>query len=80
MRTILLATLVAGVVGLLGVSGASAAPVSGPSIRDAVQVTDQVTQVGWHSRYRSHWRWGSRGYYHGAHRSHWRWGSRRYWR
>ena len=37
---------------------------------------------GWHSRYRSHWRWGSGGWgygygwgWHGRYRSHWRWGS-----
>jgi hypothetical protein len=60
MRTILLATLVAAGIGLLGASGASAAPVSGTSIRDAMQISDQVTQVGWHGPRRSHWRWGSR--------------------
>ena len=71
-RKILLATLIAGGNGLAAAPAATAAPISGPAIRDAATVIDQTTQVG-HSRYRSHWRWGSRG-------GHWRYGSRRYWR
>jgi hypothetical protein len=59
MRMILLATLIAAGIGVLGASGASAAPANGISIRDALQITD-VTQVGWHGWRRSHWRWGSR--------------------
>ena len=71
MRTILMGVLAAAGIGLLGASGASAMPVNGLSTKDTAVVTDQVTKAGWHSRYRSHWRWGSRG-------GHWRWGSRRY--
>jgi hypothetical protein len=73
MRKILVATLIAGGVGLTAVPGATAAPLSGPAVRDAATVVDQTVPVGWHNRWRSHWRWGSRG-------GHWRWGSRRWWR
>jgi hypothetical protein len=71
MRKILLAALFAAGVGILGAPAVSAAPINGAAIRDAATVTDQATQVGWHNRHRSHWRWGSRG-------GHWRWGSRRW--
>jgi hypothetical protein len=61
MRRILLVTLVAAGVGfVVAPPGASAMPIGGAAIRDAAVATDQVTQVGWHSRWRSHWRWGSR--------------------
>ena len=76
MRTILIAMLAAAGIGLLGTSGASAVPANGWAVHDAAVVSDQVTKAGWgHGRYRSHWRWGSRGGGHG------RWGSRgRWWR
>ncbi len=69
MRTILIAMIAAAGIGLLGASGASAMPLNGLSTQDTAVVTDQVTKAGWHGRWRSHWRWGSRG-------GHWRWGSR----
>jgi hypothetical protein len=71
MRSILIAMVAAAGIGLLGTTGASAMPVNGLSTMDTAVVTDQVTKTGWHGRYRSHWRWGSRG-------GHWRWGSRRW--
>ncbi len=47
---------------------------------NATAVQGQVTQDAipvYHSRYRSHWRWGSRHRWgHNRYRSHWRWGSR----
>jgi hypothetical protein len=49
-----------------------------------VQTVDTKTAVekiydDWHSRWRSHHRWGSHGYdYHGRWRSHHRWGSHHY--
>jgi hypothetical protein len=70
MRKILVATLIAGGIGFAAAPGATAAPISGPAVRDAATTIDQTTPVG-HSRHRSHWRWGSRG-------EHWRHGSRRY--
>ncbi len=42
----------------------------------AVTVNATVQKVGWHSRWRSHYRWGSRGGWHNRWRSHHRWGSR----
>jgi hypothetical protein len=59
MRKILLVSLFAAGIGVMAAPCAYAAPVNGAAIRGAV-VTDHVTQVGWHSRRRSHWRWGSR--------------------
>jgi len=74
MRAILLAGAAALGIGLLGASGASAAPANGIAIDRSAAVVDQsVQQVGFHGRWRSHWRWGSRG-------GHWRWGSRGWWR
>jgi hypothetical protein len=41
-------------------------------ITDTAAIMDiAAAQVGWHGRYRSHWRWGSRG-------GRWRW-RRRWW-
>ena len=70
MRKVLVAALIAGGIGFAAAPAATAAPISGPAVRDAATVSDQTTQVG-HRRDRSHWRWGSRG-------GHWRYGSRRY--
>lgn len=78
MRTILIALVAAAGIGLLGTTGASAMPVNGLSTKDTAVVTDQVTKAGWHNRWRSHWRWGSRGghWRWGSRGGHWRWGSR----
>ncbi len=79
MRTILIAMLAAAGIGLLGTTGASAMPLNGLSTQDT-PVVDQVTKAGYgHGRWRSHWRWGSRGGGHwrwGSRGGHWRWGSR----
>jgi len=87
MRAIVLAGAAAIGFGLLGTPGASAAPVNGIAIdRSAAAIDQAMTQeVGWHGRWRSHWRWGSRGYGWGWHHRwhhghHWRWGSRGWWR
>jgi hypothetical protein len=74
MRALVLAAAAAVGIGLLGTSGGSAAPANGIVIDRSAAVIDQAApqEVGWHRRWRSHHRWGSRG--------HWRWGSRRYWR
>jgi len=71
MRRVLIATTAVAGLALLGMSAPSAMPLSGLSTGSTAAVSDQVTKAGWHSRYRSHWRWGSRG-------GHWRWGSRRW--
>ena len=79
MRKTMIAAIAAAGVGLLGASGASAAPISGSVIDDAAKLASPVDQV-------QHWRWGSGGHWrwgsgHGRYRSHWRWGSRgRWWR
>jgi len=67
MRAILLAGVAALGIGLLGTSGASAAPANGIVIDRSAAVVDQsvTQQVGWHGRWRSHWRWGSRGWRRG---------------
>ncbi len=58
---------------------ASAAPV-GATPMQTTETGNTITQkVGWHSRWRSHWRWGSRGHWHSRWRSHYRWGSHGGW-
>ena len=64
MRSILIAMLIAGGLGLVGTSNASAAPVTGSAAREAATLLDPVEKV-------QHWRWGS-----GGGGGHWRWGSR----
>ena len=72
MRRILLVVLAAAGLGLAGTASVSAAPVNGQVITDTTAIMDiAATQVGLHGRYRSHWRWGSRG-------RGWRW-RRRWW-
>jgi hypothetical protein len=60
MRSLVIAILAAASIGLLGTSGVSAAPISGIGLKDAATIGDLVEQAQWHSRRRSHWRWGSR--------------------
>jgi hypothetical protein len=60
MRKILLASLVAAGIGFIAAPAGQAAPVNNTVLKQLTDM-DNVTQVGWHSRYRSHWRWGSRG-------------------
>ena len=82
MRALVLAGAAAIGIGLLGTSGASAAPANGIVIDRSAAVIDQAApqEVGWHGRWRSHWRWGSRGghWRWGSRGGHWRWGSRRW--
>lgn len=76
MRKFLMASVVAAGVGLLGVSTGSAAPVTdGGVLKQLSDMNSQTTQVGWHNRWRSHWRWGSRGGGGGGGRCHVRWRS-----
>jgi hypothetical protein len=72
MRALLLATLVAAGVGLVGTASVSAAPINGAAIGNAATAASPVEQV-------QHWRWGSGGgghYRWGSRGGHWRWGSR----
>ena len=75
MRKVLLASLVAAGIGFFVAPTSQAAPVNGGVLKQ-LSDTGNVTQVGWHSRYRSHWRWGSRG---GGARCHVRWSSYHRW-
>ena len=66
MRAILIAALTAAGIGLIGTSGAVAAPASG-SVIDAAATANQLTQQAWHRGYRHrhwrrcvHWRYHSR--------------------
>ena len=72
MRNLLIAMLVAGGLGLVGPSAASAAPVTGSAAKEAADLLNSVEPVQhlrWESR-GTHWRWGSRGT-----GGHLRWGS-----
>ena len=65
MRKIVIATLIAAGIGLVGVSAGSAAPANNTALKQAATVNNTVTQAqywGW----RRHWRWGSR--WHGPRR------------
>jgi len=75
MRNVLLASLVAAGIGLIAAPAGQAAPVHNTVLKQLTDM-DNVTQVGYHSRYRSHWRWGSRG---GGARCHVRWTSYSRW-
>ena len=80
MRKILIASLLAAGVGLIGASSGQAAPVNNFTLKqvaDAINA-EQTTQVGWHNRWRSHYRWGSRGGGGGG-RCHVRWRSWWHW-
>ena len=59
MRKVLLASLIAAGIGFVAAPAGQAAPVNNTVLKQLTDM-DNVTQVGWHSRYRSHWRWGSR--------------------
>ena len=72
MRNVLIASLVAAGIGFIAAPAGQAAPVNNTVLKQLTDM-DNVTQVGWHSRYRSHWRWGSRG--GGGVRCHVRWRS-----
>jgi hypothetical protein len=76
MRKVLLASLIAAGIGFVAAPAGQAAPVNNTVLKQLTDM-DNVTQVGWHSRYRSHWRWGSRGY--GGRRCHVRWRSYMTW-
>jgi hypothetical protein len=81
MRALVLAGAAVIGIGLLGTSGASAAPANGIVIDRSAAVIDQsaLQEVRWggHHRccwhhHRGHWRWGSRGW-HSRWRSWHRW-------
>lgn len=63
MRKIVIATLIAAGIGLVGVSAGSAAPANNTALKQAATVNNPTIHV-------QHWRWGSRW------GGHWRWGSR----
>jgi hypothetical protein len=70
--------LIMGVAALAFSSSASQAAAAGtPTTNHIAANMDGMAKKVYHSRHRSHWRWGSR-HYHSRHRSHWRWGSRHY--
>jgi len=71
MRKVLLASLIAAGIGFIAAPAGQAAQLNNTVLKQLPDM-DNVTQVGWHSRYRSHWRWGSRG---GGRRCHVRWRS-----
>jgi hypothetical protein len=79
MRKFLIASLVVAGVGVLGVTSGPAAPVNNSVFKQLSDMSSATSteQVGWHGRYRSHWRWGSRGGGGGG-RCHVRW--RSFWR
>jgi len=78
MRKILFASLVVAGIGFVAAPATQAAPVSTGVLQQLSEMNkSDVTQVGWHGRWRSHWRWGSRGGGGGG-RCHVRW--RSWWR
>jgi hypothetical protein len=74
MRKLLIASLVAAGIGFIAAPAGQAAPVNNTVLKQLTDM-DNVTQVGWHNRWRSHWRWGSRGGGGGGARCHVRWRS-----
>ena len=77
MRKVLIASLLAAGVGFVGATATSAAPVNNTVLKQIATMNDSTTQVGWHNRWRSHYRWGSRG--PGGARCHVRWRSWWHW-
>ena len=78
MRKVFLASLIAAGIGLMAAPAGQAAPVNNTMLKQLTDM-DNVTQVGYHSSYRSHWRWGSRGGGGGGRRCHTRWNSSYHW-
>ncbi len=74
MRKVLLASLIAAGIGFVAAPAGQAAPVNNTVLKQLTDM-DSVTQVGWHNRWRSHYRWGSRG----GSRCHVRWNSSWHW-
>ena len=79
MRKVLIASLIAAGIGLTAAPAGQAAPVNNTVLKQLIDMdsvtTNDVTQVGWPGRWRSHWRWGSRA----GRRCHDRWRSRWFW-
>jgi hypothetical protein len=69
MRTLLAAAVVIGGVGLVGTTASSAAPTSGLSLNNPVEIAGKMVEQA-HWRYRS--RWGHRWRCHRRYRSGWR--------
>jgi hypothetical protein len=76
MRKVLIASLIAAGLGFIAAPAGQAAPVNNTVLKQLTDM-DSVTQVGYHSSYRSHYRWGSRG--GGGRRCHVRWRSYSTW-
>jgi hypothetical protein len=73
MRAFILAALIAVSVGIGFAPTVNAAPANGVTIGEAADVNNSVVKVQHWAR-RSHWRWGSRGYWNRCHARHWsRW-------
>jgi hypothetical protein len=54
MRKIVIATLIAAGIGLVGVSAGSATPVSGTALQQIAAKSNATIQVQWHHRHRCH--------------------------
>ena len=63
MRKFLIASLVVAGIGFVAAPATQAAPVNSGVLQQLTEMnkSSDVTQVGWHNRWRSHYRWGSRG-------------------
>jgi hypothetical protein len=61
MRKIVIATLIAAGIGLVGVAAGSAAPVNGTALKQIATKSNATIQVQWHHRHchgpRSRWWW-----------------------
>ncbi len=60
MRKVLIASLLAAGIGFIAAPAGQAAPVNNTILKQLTDMSNATTPVGYHSRYRSHWRWGSR--------------------
>jgi hypothetical protein len=63
MRKIVIATVTAAGIGLVGLSAGSAAPVNNTALKQAATENNPTIHVQpwrWGSRWGGHWRWGSR--------------------
>ncbi len=75
MRKVLIASLVAAGIGFIVAPAGQAAPVNNTVLKQLTDMDNTTTQVGFHSPWRSHYRWGSRGggRCHNRWTSHWHW-------
>jgi len=75
MRKVLIASLLAAGIGFIAAPAGYSAPVNNTVLKQITDMDSVTTQVGFHNRWRSHWRWGSRGGGGGGGRCHVRWRS-----